>query len=1434
MVEPASAAAAAKAWDIGFLGLSELVKRIDLVEDNKEKLPELSEMYDNVLKEVDDLVKHDVFHDIAICNQNVKSRLQDYKKRLQNNRDKVRALENEVKSTKVWECWKRVEKPRKVMEECRAVTTEFRGYYDASVRPALERTAEAKAARERTNLERAQERTAVVFSSEPDSYVVRSNVPPNPPRLTLDYTTENTCEGRLKAEILRSLQSSSRIVGVVASGLGGVGKTCALRGLAREEDVKRKFPDGILYISLGNDSHVSDMISEIAWAVEITGGVRLANAVRAVGKVQEACNKAARWFKPHKCLFLVDDIWWVNGITSDVFGDLGIMLHRESILVYTTRDKRFLRGADKVVSFEARATHGQITEHMLLTHAGFGTDTELCSENRKAFDGILDICKGLPLAIGIAGATVKKYYDRRERNKQDAWVDYCRNLISKEENIIGESADRYGKVRLMVDSSLDVLKTSSGFTKSFEEMFRGFCVVRKQQKVSGQVLQRLWNLGELREAREVAERFDEVCLVQMTGSWNKFYVQLHDLVLDIAMRNASDRYEVTQWFGTLVDNYMPKRRRANTEVASDEAEVAQYNPRSRHSRKGFSCLMALAKRCFTSEENDAQGNTGEIEKGYTFRPWWNVEDDGFIHDNVCRILQGAGESKELLWLLERAQWVVMRLQKVGISRVEQDLAIGRKVSEKDKSNETAIGRYLKLVGSAARLSFAAVNENAYEAWFQMYGRMVWYAKHCERTQIFLSEIEEHAPRPWVKPSVGILEEAGGAASETVQIGNWYHILCISHGGGVVSILWTDGGHAYVTEYYKIDGSQKVQRLDLNDLADASSLGHHADNSDGQRSSSTMSISCTECTCGAFSDDQKRVVIGYSDGRIVVRNADSGYKLENCFESPDYLEVIAISGDGRTIVSASNRDYVRVWDASSENAVGNQVVGHWEQADTQCLAVSFDGNVIVSVSEGGRDSDYSNESSSIRIWDRKMGEMMTMLPEVRDDYVLCATVSRDGRRFVSGSGDGVIRVWKLGSAETPVLTIQGHTWAVKSVALSADGNRLVSSSEDGTVFVWNTETGEKIEPFEGYARHGERVGVSADGHEVVTEVSDGSVRVWSVENADTADVPDRYRGRVWCVAYCGRGSKVVSGSADGCVRLWDGESGDRIGQPLAAHTGKEVVCVAVSADANRIVSASRDGTVRVWDANSGEAVAEHLSSARGFGIVAVNDDGTRVVFCFEEWVDVWDVDSDGVTTVTRDAWLRTCVAISADGARIAFCPSGHSVVVWDVHARQQVGSPLEGHTDEVRSLAFSGDGKRLESGSGDRTVRVWDVASGGAIGHPFVHHCEVVHVQSDVGGAMVASYDERGYGRLWDVKLGKCVLTSSDPTWTSTLHRLEVARLQWHPRVFPTTEIVASTSAEHQQVLASIDDTDRGIAPVGDVYFSQKHGSSFWPFCKLVK
>lgn len=95
-----------------------------------------------------------------------------------------------------------------------------------------------------------------------------------------------------------------------------------------------------------------------------------------------------------------------------------------------------------------------------------------------------------------------------------------------------------------------------------------------------------------------------------------------------------------------------------------------------------------------------------------------------------------------------------------------------------------------------------------------------------------------------------------------------------------------------------------------------------------------------------------------------------------------------------------------------------------------------------------------------------------------------------------------------------------------------------------------------------------------------------------------------------------------------------------------------------------------------------------------------------------------------------------------------------------------------------NVAFSGDGRRIASGSWDRTARVWDVATGEAVGDLLVHDNRLVHVKANMDGSKDELYDERGHGKLWDLRRGQFMLMSSDAEWTSSLYNLGLARYCW--------------------------------------------------------
>jgi WD40 repeat protein len=304
------------------------------------------------------------------------------------------------------------------------------------------------------------------------------------------------------------------------------------------------------------------------------------------------------------------------------------------------------------------------------------------------------------------------------------------------------------------------------------------------------------------------------------------------------------------------------------------------------------------------------------------------------------------------------------------------------------------------------------------------------------------------------------------------------------------------------------------------------------------------------------------------------------------------------------------------------------------------------------------------------------------------------VSPDGHRIATQSDDHQLHVWDAETGRPIGAPMKGHNFDENCVAFSADGRRIVSAGGDSSggrplevLHVWDADTGRQIgSPITGHFGNVNGVAFSPDGHRIASATSDGVLRIWDADTDKPITHTDETSIGVFAansVAFSPDGHRIVSANDDGVLRIWDADTGRQIGAPLTGHTS-EVRSAAFSPDGRRIVSGSVDMTVRLWDADTGRQIGAPMSGhSEAVQSVAFSPDGHRIVSG-----SGYDNPNSSVGVLSVDNTVR----------------------LWDADAGRQIGAPLSGHSQTVRSVAFSPDGQRILSRSADETVRVWDADS----------------------------------------------------------------------------------------------------------------------------
>jgi hypothetical protein len=152
--------------------------------------------------------------------------------------------------------------------------------------------------------------------------------------------------------------------------------------------------------------------------------------------------------------------------------------------------------------------------------------------------------------------------------------------------------------------------------------------------------------------------------------------------------------------------------------------------------------------------------------------------------------------------------------------------------------------------------------------------------------------------------------------------------------------------------------------------------------------------------------------------------------------------VAFSPDGQRIVSGSDDETLKVWDAQT----GKDILTL--KGNTSSVTFSPDGKRLV------------GSTVTVNVWDAQTGLEAISLKGHPDSHGPVA-VSPDGKRLVSANGDGTINLWDA-QRRQDTLCLKGHTSIVVSAAFSPDSKRVFARDDRGKILAWAVADGQPMQ------------------------------------------------------------------------------------------------------------------------------------------------------------------------------------------------------------------------------------------------------------------------------------------------------------------------------------------------------------------------------------
>jgi len=241
----------------------------------------------------------------------------------------------------------------------------------------------------------------------------------------------------------------------------------------------------------------------------------------------------------------------------------------------------------------------------------------------------------------------------------------------------------------------------------------------------------------------------------------------------------------------------------------------------------------------------------------------------------------------------------------------------------------------------------------------------------------------------------------------------------------------------------------------------------------------LAFAADGATLAALAQDGAVVFINLATGDIAQRIATDNVTLRMPFmPGQDRSSHIRLSADLRTMVQRQSGGWVKIWNT--------------ETGATNLLKVAGRPVPLLALSPDGRHLVTASHEEMPRWWDLRAGTNMLWSVEIED-----AVFSPDGRLIATEGRGGFIQIWSANDRALLAELELPEPQNPRDIVFSPDGSRLATTYPDHTIGLWDTRGGKFLGFFTGHKQPASSVAFSSDGTTLASAGADSTLRLWNV-------------------------------------------------------------------------------------------------------------------------------------------------------------------------------------------------------------------------------------------------------------------------------------------------------------------------------------------------